>query len=418
MIASNPYALGGRVPARVEEPSDAAHVAAILAAAAERYSAVVPFGGGTLQSLGNAPQRYDVALSLRKLDRVLQYDPRELTIGLEAGMTLDNVARTLGKARQFIPFDAPSPLRATVGGTLAAGWAGPRRAAHGRLRDLLIGSTAALTDGTLASAGGMVVKNVTGYDMSKAYVGSLGTLGVIVRANFKALPQPAAMRTAIAPIGEEIRERTLTALEGLTIEPTAALLIDGFFERTPRVRDEDARLLVVFEGSAAVIDRATRDLRSVLGKSGVAETLLFDGGTAASVLQDAVDAYIEPVDDRSITYRSTGLPSTALTRAVAASEIVRDCGARYDFIADVRTGDVIMRVAGRTPEDAGERLIDIDRRLRGALPEAGVLAGDPRLRAAVNAWGAVPQSIETLRAIKSRFDPQATLAPGRYVGGI
>ncbi len=131
---------------------------------------------------------------------IRDYDPRDMTAGIEAGTTLAEIARVLAEHGQWIPFDAPLPARATAGGTLAAGWAGPRRAAYGRARDLVIGSTIALTDGTLARAGGMVVKNVTGYDMSKLYVGSLGTLGVIVRANFKALPRPAARRLAIAPI--------------------------------------------------------------------------------------------------------------------------------------------------------------------------------------------------------------------------
>jgi glycolate oxidase FAD binding subunit len=414
----NPYALGGRSPVRVEEPADAERVAAVLAAASDAGSAVVAFGGGTLQSLGNGPVRYDIALSLRKLARVRQYDPRELTIGVDAGMTLDALARTLGEARQFIPFDAPHPRHATVGGTLAAGWAGPRRATYGRLRDLLIGSTAALTDGSLAAGGGMVVKNVTGYDMSKLYVGSLGTLGIIVRANFKALPQPAAMRAAIAPLGDDVRERTLAALDDLVIEPTAALVVDGFYDRTPRVRDEDARLLVIFEGSTAVIDRATRDLRSALGKCGIADTLLFDGTAAADVLQDTIDAYVETIDDRSITYRSVGLPSSVYDRAGAAAALGRDAGLRYDFIADTRTGDAIVRFAGRSRQQIADNLTAVDVQLRAALPELTVLAGDARLRAEVDAWGAVPATLDTHRAIKARFDPGAVLAPGRYVGGI
>jgi glycolate oxidase FAD binding subunit len=418
MIVSTPYALGNRAPARVEEPADAPRLAGTLAAAAESGSAVVIFGGSTLQSIGNAPQRYDVAISLRKLDRVLQYDPRELTIGLQAGITLEGVARALAQARQFIPFDAPLPRRATVGGTLAAGWAGPRRAAYGHLRDLLIGSTVALTDGSLVNAGGMVVKNVTGYDMSRLYVGSLGTLGAIVRANFKTLPRPPRQRLAIAPLADEIRERTLTALETLAIEPAAALVVDGFFERVPRLRDEDARLLVLFEGSGAVIDRATRELRSALGKCGIAETLLFDETAAADVLQNTIDAYIEPLEDRSVTYRSTGLPQTVWQRALAVCGIASDCDARFDFIADIRTGDAIVRVAGTSGARTAALLGELDAGVRAAVPGLTVLAGDPALRAQIDAWGTPPSTMETLRAIKTRFDPTASLAPGRYVGGL
>ncbi len=418
IAAPENFALDGRPPGRVEEPADAAGVAAALAAADAAGAAAVLFGGGTLQTLGNAPRRFDVALSLRRLDRVLEHDARDLTIGVEAGILLDVIAGELAAARQFIPFDAPQPRRATVGGTLAAGWAGPRRAAYGRPRDLLIGTTVALTDGNLVSAGGMVVKNVTGYDMSKLYVGSLGTLGAIVRANFKTLPLPGAQRAALAPLASENIERTIAALERLSVEPVAALIVDGFFDRFPRLRDEETRLLLLFEGSPAAVERATRELRSVLGKCGVPETRLADGAGAAKLLQDAIDTSIEPLPERSITYRSTGRASTAFERAAVGQEIAISGGLGCDYIADVRTGDAILRVAGASGSHALDHVPDVDEQLRRTFGQLAVIAGDRRLRRIVDAWGCEPATLATMRAIKTRFDPRGTLAPGRYVGGI
>jgi glycolate oxidase FAD binding subunit len=300
----------------------------------------------------------------------------------------------------------------------SAGWLGPRRASYGSLRDLTIGATAALTDGTLASSGGMVVKNVTGYDLTKLYVGSLGTLGVLVRANFKTLPRPAAMRLALAPLSEDVRERAVEAITTTTIEPTAALIIHGFAGATPRVRDEDVRLAVLFEGSPAVIDRATRDLRSHLGAAGVAETLLLDGAAAERAFASIVEAYVEPLADRSVTYRALGRSSSAWGRARVAREIAERAGVHADVIADVRTGDVIARIAGRTRENIAAVLADLDAEVHRVLAHTTVLAGDARLRALVDAWGPPPATIATMRALKTRFDPAGTLAPGRYVGGI
>ncbi|MFN2460070.1 MAG: FAD-binding oxidoreductase [Candidatus Velthaea sp.] len=418
MIATRDYALSDRVPVRIEEPPDAAGVATMLERAAHDGAAVVAFGGATLQSIGNAPVRYDVALSVRGLDRVLAYDARDLTIGLEAGATLENVSRVLAASNQFLPFDAPHPKAATAGGTLAAGWVGPRSAAYGRLRDLLIGSTAALADGTLATAGGMVVKNVTGYDMSKLYVGSLGTLGVLVRANFKALPRAAARRLAVAPLPDDVRERAIAAVFALPLEPVAALVTVGFFSATPRVRDEDARLAVLFEGSDAVIERATRELRSALGAAGVAQTVLLDEDPAEAAFQRLIDAYVENVDDRSITYRSAGLPSNAWARASAARRIAAACAVACEAIVDLRTGAVVMRMSGRTREAIAAALARLDGELRRIVPRVNVLAGDPALRAGVDAWGAPPGTLDVMRDLKRRFDPAAILAPGRYVGGI
>jgi glycolate oxidase FAD binding subunit len=390
VIVPDEFALAGQEPSRLVEPADAPAVAAALAECAARGEAVVAFGGGTLQGIGNAPARYDVALSTRRLDAIREYDHRDLTIGVEAGITVEAFSRTLAEHGQFVPLDVPQPERATIGGVLASGWVGPRRATYGRARDLLIGSTAALVDGTLASAGGMVVKNVTGYDVGKLYVGSLGTLGVIVRANFKALPKPPARRFATAPLSEDARDRAVAALTALTIEPVAALAIDGF--------GGPHRLVVLFEGSEATVDRATRDLRSALGRTGVAETTLLDGDAAERAFARVVAGYTEVVGDRTITYREPGLPSSAWERA----QRVRELGA--EVIADVRTGDVISRFSWQ--------------HARTVVPRARIIAGATRLRSDLDAWGEPPKTMATMRALKERFDPSGVLAPGRFIGGI
>ena len=138
------------------------------------------------------PERADVTLDVTSLRGVVANERADLTLAVRAGTPLQDVATLLAAQGMFVPFDAPLPLYATVGGTLAAGWAGPRRHLYGRVRDYLIGSTIVLADGTVARAGGMVVKNVAGYDMSRLYVGSFGTLGVLAQANFKTIPASAA----------------------------------------------------------------------------------------------------------------------------------------------------------------------------------------------------------------------------------
>ncbi len=391
------YALGGSTPARVAEPRDAAEAAAVLRAASDAGEAVVAFGGGTLQRAANAPSRYDVALSTKRLTTLHEYDPRELTAGVGAGMTVAALGALLAEHGQFLPLDAPFSARATVGGTLAAGWAGPRRAAYGRPRDLLIGATAALADGTLAKTGGMVVKNVTGYDMGKLYVGSHGTLGVIVRANFKLLPAPAARRMAIAPFDDELRERAVAHASALSVEPAALLIVDGFHEIGACARP---RLFALLEGSEPAVERATRELRSALGAAGIAETRLLDGDAAAQAYASLVDAYATVAGNASVTFLARGLPSDAMSRAQRA----RDVRARVETIADLRTGDVVARA--RDGFDA----------VRAALGRATVLCAGPA--AEIDAWGEAPATLATMRAIKTRFDPRGTLAPGRFAGGI
>jgi glycolate oxidase FAD binding subunit len=410
-----PGALGAQEPARVVEPADAAETAAALAAATAAGAAVVISGGGTLQAGANLPARYDVALLTRRLDAVHAYDPRDLTIGLGAGTTLDVLARRLAEHRQFVPFDAPHAARATLGGTLAAGWAGPRRARYGRPRDLVIGTTIALADGTCASSGGMVVKNVTGYDLGKLYVGSHGTLGALVRVNLKLLPAPAARRLALAPFEPDTRERVVAHAREREIEPAALLVLDGGF--VPRhLADRDGRPLVValFEGSEVLVDRALREYRSALGSAGVAETRILDDRVAGDAFQTILDGYVG-ARERSATFLARGLPSEASARAERARDAVPD-GYALETIADLATGDVVVRLSWRAAAEAAFPATVGG--LRVALGRAHRIAGDPRAWELVDAWGETPSALATMRGIKQRFDPAGTLAPGRFLGGL
>ena len=408
-VSLNAYALGELMPARLVEPADAAEAAAALRGASDAGEAVVVFGGGTLQRAANAPSRYDVAVSTKRLTALHDYDPRDLTAGVGAGMTVADLQRALAQHRQFLPLDVPLAQQATVGGTLAAGWAGPRRAAYGRPRDLLIGTTVALANGTLASSGGMVVKNVTGYDMGKLYVGSHGTLGAIVRANFKVLSAPAVRRLAIAPFDEELRERALAHAIDVALKPVALLAIDGFREAAGPA---GPRLVALLEGSEAVVDRATRELRSALGAAGIAETRLLDGDDAARAFQSVLDAYVARDGETSLTLLARGLPSEAAARAQRVRTAIR----RAETIADLRTGDVVVRVREAAAASADDDAAPLDRVVRDVLGHASVLSSGAATRA--DAWGEAPATLLTMRALKAQFDPQGVLAPGRFVGGI
>jgi glycolate oxidase FAD binding subunit len=392
------FALGTLRPGRIVEPADARELAAALRAASDAAEAVVVYGGGTLQRAANPPARYDVAVSTVRLDALHEYDPHDLTAGIGAGMTVGDLQRRLAEHGQFLPLDAPLASRSTVGGVLAAGWAGPRRASYGRPRDLLIGVTVALADGTLATSGGMVVKNVTGYDMGKLYVGSHGTLAAIARANFKVLPAPVTRRIAIAPFDDDVRDRAIAHASALEIEPAALLLVDGFREAPPPLHP---RLIVLLEGTEQVVERATRELRSSLGAAGVAETRLLDRDDASRAFQSLLDAYAVPGGDASVTLLARGLPSEAASRAQRVREAIRGA----ETIADLRTGDVVVRVDGGHAE-----------RVRELLGRASLLGAGPA--ASVDAWGSTPSTLATMRALKEGFDPRGTLAPGRFVGGI
>ena len=422
--AADGLRLGGRAAARVVEPADAHELAAALRAASAAGESVVAFGGATLQHTSNPPRRFDVALRTTRLCTIHDYDPRDLTCGVGAGMTLAALARTLAQHGQFLPLDAPRAREATLGGTLAAGWGGPRRLAYGRPRDLIIGATVALADGTLATSGGMVVKNVTGYDMAKLYLGSHGTLGIFTRVNFKLLPKPAAQRFAASPFEDDVRERLIAHVSSLPIPPTALVLRDAFAAHAdPEARRSPPQVVALFEGSASNVERAIRDYRSALGAAGVAETRLSDGEAATSAFAALLDAYVA-VPPTSFTLLRRGLPSEAPRRALRVREALArstaDAAAAargWETITDLLTGDVVARFTCRAASAVGEAVAACAA-MREALDGAQLLAASDALAPHLDAWGAVPAGIATMRALKARFDPEGILAPGRFVGGI
>src|ERR1700751_4922169 len=163
-IDCSPYVLEGRTPEAVVFPGSKEEIGGILTLAGEHEVPVLPWGGGTALGVGAPPTRVGLVLGLKRLDRVLEHEPGDLTATVEAGITLAALQRHLGRRGQWLSLDAASPDRATVGGILASNASGPRRHLYGTARDLLIGVTVVGADGTVIRGGGKVVKNVAGYD--------------------------------------------------------------------------------------------------------------------------------------------------------------------------------------------------------------------------------------------------------------
>ena len=185
------YAVDGLRPDAVAKIEAIAEIERLQAAATDRNLAVIPHGGRTMLGLGMPPRRYDLALDLAALNQVVDYEPNDFTISVQAGMTLADLQRHLAVNGQFLPLDHPRFERATLGGLCAVGRGGLRRNSFGGPRDWLIGMRMVKADGTAIKGGGQVVKNVSGYDLPKLFAGSLGSLGVIVELTFKLRSRPA-----------------------------------------------------------------------------------------------------------------------------------------------------------------------------------------------------------------------------------
>src|SRR2546425_2811169 len=188
-------AVAGVQPKLVVEPGTERELAEILRLSNEAGLAVIPRGGGTKLGWGNSPARAGLILSTARMNEIIEHAWADLTVAVQAGCTIQRLQETLAQHGQRLALDPLWPEKATVGGVLSTNDSGALRLRFGALRDLIIGVTIALPDGTLASSGGKVVKNVAGYDLPKLVTGALGTLGVITRAVFRLHPLPRNTRS-------------------------------------------------------------------------------------------------------------------------------------------------------------------------------------------------------------------------------
>ncbi|MGC1379518.1 MAG: FAD-binding oxidoreductase [Candidatus Baltobacteraceae bacterium] len=378
---------------------------------------VLIVGGNTLSGMGFPLEGADLTLLTTGLTGIVANEREDLTFAAMAGTPLRSISALLAPQGRFVPFDAPRPEYATLGGTLAAGWLGPRRHLHGRVRDYLLGTTIVLADGTLARAGGMVVKNVAGYDMSRLYAGSFGTLGVLVQANFKTLPAPPKTRLFLARLPERTRSRACGQLAALQIRPAAAFWVEGFAKTIDGEDGDEGRLVVMLEGSASVLERATRDVRSALGRAGVPETNVIDAG-AREAFERIVDAYVASIGRRSVTYRIYPLAAESERRTIALRDLARRSRLRAETIVDVINGDIVLRVSDPEARAFGAKIESFDDALHELEPRAQIVASQHPHRHFLRVWGEPPPAVEQMRALKARFDPNRTLNPGRFIGGI
>src|SRR5713226_9230799 len=269
------YAVDGLLPRLVVIPETVEQVSQTVALANQQGFTLFTRGGGSRLNLGGIPERFDILLETTKLTRLLEHEAPDLTCHVEAGITLAELQTKLATKGQRLALDPPDAQQATIGGILASNASGPKRLRHGTARDLVIGLHVVQASGEIARSGGRVVKNVAGYDLNKLYIGSLGTLGIIVEANLKLHPLPAGERTLLLTFASAHEAtQTVIALLGSLLTPSAVELIDAgaasdmsdFFGLN--LPTEGYTLAVNFEGTAASIDRQLDETRLIARKAG------------------------------------------------------------------------------------------------------------------------------------------------------
>ncbi|HEV2273245.1 MAG TPA: FAD-binding oxidoreductase [Acidobacteriaceae bacterium] len=392
-------AISGRPASWVVEPGSEQEVAGLLRFADESQLAVIPRGGGTKMGWGNAVERADIVLSLRRLNRVIEHAWADLTVTVEAGCSFAELQRTLARHGQRLALDPLWPEQATLGGILSSNDTGALRLYYGGLRDLVIGITLALADGTLAKSGGKVVKNVAGYDLPKLVTGAHGTLGIVTRAVFRVHPHPANTRTLTLHGGDPAQVQTvLLALLNSNLTPASVQV---------RVDEQMAPVLDIgLEGTEAGLSSQELRIRNIAQPLSVNVEPASHWGARQELWADPAPAAIAKV---SVISSSIAGTLARISRLAAA----QNAGWRAVFQA---TGLGWVRI-----EADGDRSSALLGDLRSQVRAEGgalVILQQPAHPKQLDAWGEAGDALALMHAVKQQFDPNRTLNPGRYVGGI
>jgi len=404
------FGVAGLSPSEVARPETPDAVAAALGAAAAAGKAVVPWGSGTKQGWGNAPRRYDLALDLSALDRVLEYEPADLVITTEAGIPLGALQRRLAESGQFLALDPPYAATSTLGGTLATNASGPSRLLYGTARDLVLGMKVANPAGELVKSGGKVVKNVVGYDLNKMHIGGLGTLGVMVEVTLKVHPLPAAEATAGATF-DDLAAAVAAAgrIYRSVLYPRAVELVRAPLPGMPA--GNAWGVLVWCAGSPATVERQVRDATAWCQEGGARESLRLDGDDHRA-LWAAVSEFGRDLPESTVLAKLTAVPTRIPDLAAAAARAHPD-GAP-PLIAHAGSGVLYAALPGATVP-----VLQALTRAAAALGGAAVLeAAPPAVREALDVWGPTRDDFPLMQALKDQFDPQGTLNPGRFLGRL
>jgi glycolate oxidase FAD binding subunit len=417
------YAVDGVIPQVVALPATVEEVAEVMRIASREDAAVIPWGNGTAISLGNTPRRYDIALCLSHLNEIVEYEPADVTATLQAGKTLADFQHHLAEHGQFLALDPPLGQESTIGGILAVNASGPSRHAYGTARDLILGVRAVQADGRIIKAGGRVVKNVAGYDLSRLFIGSLGSLGIIVEACFRLAPLPKAERTAVVLL-PSAQEAWRFASQTANLSLRAVELLNAPALRqvaTVREAAEDGyALLLAAAGEPAAVERSLKDIGELSRRA--AAPLAEVDESAQGQLWQGIGSLVRPSpSDAALVCKAAVLPS----QVPALSERIETMGRELSLtplLVSHLTAGIVYGVWPLSQEDSVQQALDLATTLGQVVAGLGgslVIEACPlALKEKIDVWGEPAGDFPLMRRMKEHFDPQGILNPGRFLGRL
>ena len=418
------HAINGQAPGVVIRPESIEDVAATMRWAHGNGLSAVPWGNGTLMHLGYPPDRYDVAVKLDLLNKVIDYPSEDMTITVNAGLCLGCLQNILEKKGQYLPIDPPDAKDATLGGLIATNAGGLRRLVEGTLRDLVIGIRVVQADGKVVRGGSRVVKNVAGYDLCKLYTGSLGTLGIIVETTLKLRPLPEKQASVWCEFeSPEEAEAGIAAVLESELSPIFIEYLNGNGAKAVGPSELDgwaqgrAALYLGFDGPEEAAQWQMEQLQAVLGTQ--------QSGRCTEIyghLQEIVRSRLIEFRGRSeaALVCKANILSSEITRFVTSAEKVADeNGFAIETTAHAGNGIVYLRSSGDINETGMiAAVLSWTELAVGASGSLVVERAPYAVKEQVDVWGPQRSDFRLMKSIKETLDAERVLNPGRFVGRL
>jgi len=420
------YTVDGICPEVVVFPSEESQVKRILESAYRHDATVIPRGHGSKMGLGGIPTRTDVILSLERLNSVIELLPDDLTVTVQAGITLSELQRRLLPKNLTLPIDPPggrkiSPVLATLGGIVATNSNGPGRLKYNSLRDLIIGIKVILADGTVIKAGGKTVKNVSGYDMKKLFIGSLGTLGVIIEITARLAPLSEAGQTILASFAE-LPQATKVVANILKSEllPTSIELFSPVGADLLGMPSEHFLLVIDIEDVKESVSRQSGQIKQICENEKSSNVNAIQGQERDALLGRIQDwPMIDAESDTQVCCKIS-VPIGRVAEAFQAIENTAEQG-KLDTTIMSYAGSGIIYVILTPQTDQAQFEVTIENLALMAQQFGGISIvehASAEIKRNIDVWGANRSDIDLMRQIKKQLDTKNLLNPGRFVGGI
>ena len=399
------YTIDGLTPKAVVSPASVWEIQDVLRFAASQHLSVIPAGSGSKLQSGNPPEKVDIVLAMTRINEVVEYEPADLTVTVEAGIQLTSLQEKLADNGQFLPLNPPYASRCTLGGIVAANASGSLRLRYGTARNLVLGLRVVHASGTVVKSGGKVVKNVAGYDVNKLYIGSFGTLGILTEMTLKLSPIPARQALLTA----QFQDMQAAAKTGLSIVGSQTL--PDFVNLLVNSEHAGPTLVAGFGGDAETVTWQLEQARRIMelnGAIGVKEV----EGESFQKLNDAIRAFAESENESRTVIVQVNLKRTDI--AEFAENVLTN---NAEMLALLGSGVLYLKM--EQVEGLAETLATLRERVVAAHGNLIIESAPPELKQQLDVWGPVaPRARNLMQQLKARFDERNLLNPGRFVSGI